>query len=922
MKGSGQSDSGHTGPEILKQSLIKISQLKDELATIKAQVSEPIAIIGISCRFPGSSSTLEKFWKNLCEGQNAIVPLMDKRWDSRLWNSTIPGESGKTYQKTAGLIDRIYNFDANFFGMSELEARRTDPQQRLLLQLSWEAIEDTGLDYRTLAGSKTGVYVGLSSDDYADFYTRSGDTGKISPLSALGCGKSIAPGRISYFYGFRGPALQLDTSCSSALVAADLACSALRNNEINMAVVGGANLILTPGASVAFSAMQALSPSGECRPFDESADGYVRGEGAAVIVLKRLSDAINERLPIHAVIVASAINHDGKSNGMTAPNGTAQQEVISDALRKAQVAPEAVRYVECHGTATPLGDPIELLALSKFYGRTQKTLLGTVKSNIGHLEAAAGLAGLVKAALAVKHGQIPASLNCNVLNKKFGWSQSHLTVATHTQDWPDQAPARYAAVSSFGMSGTNAHVVVSNYFCQPATAALSSLPQCLTLSAKDPSSLLTQLKDIEKHLQGFEEGRLAELCAHSNRCRTHLPFRFGAPANSKQALLDRVRMAIKAPATEDDSVMKNICFVFSGQGSQYKGMAKALYESTPVFQLALDRVSDFYRQAFGVELLHTLFDLESDFQVEEVQPALFSVQYALAELWLAWGIAPTVVIGHSVGEYAAACASGVMSMESAASLVWYRGKLIQRHTRPGCMYVVFTQSSLIGGVLNGIPHSIAAENASNSCVVSVDNDHALDIEKALGVHSISYKRLQVARGFHSYLMEPVLALFRPHLEAAKLQAPALDFISTVTGEKETTLLTAPEYWLRNVRDTVWFANAVNKVMDTGPTLFIEVGPGSQLTSIITAMDHYFGHMACSSLDRAVPDLQQVSRVLSHVYQHGHALNWETIIPMITSDFDVLPHYRFMQNEYLPEKALKRQLSVDELVKVVQAVAVN
>lgn len=920
MNGDGQSVLGHTGPEILKQSLIKINQLKDELAALKAQVSEPIAIVGMSCRFPGGSS-LEELWTNLCEGRSAIEPMVDKRWNSVFWNTAVPGESGKTYQNTAGLIDNIYNFDANFFGMSELEVRRTDPQQRLLLQLSWEAIEDTGLDHRTLAGSKTGVYVGLSSDDYADFYTRSGDAVNISPLSALGCGKSIAPGRISYFFGFRGPALQLDTSCSSALVAVDLACSALRNQEINMAVVGGANLILTPGASVAFSAMQALSRSGECRPFDDGADGYVRGEGAGVIVLKRLSDAIREGLPIHAVIAASAINHDGKSNGMTAPNGVAQQEVIADALRKAQLAPEAVRYVECHGTATPLGDPIELLALSKFYGRTHSTLLGAVKSNMGHLEAAAGLAGLIKATLAVKHGKIPASLNCDVPNKKFAWAQTHLAVATTTQDWPDTGPVRHAAVSSFGMSGTNAHVVVSSHE-QPATLPPEALPQCLTLSAKDPASLLTQLRQLENHLDGLDEGRLADLCARSNRCRTHLPIRFAASASDKKVLLDRVRRVIAESDVPATAVMKNICFVFSGQGAQYKQMAKKLYASTQVFQQALDSVSEFYRQAFHFDLLQTLFNPGSDFQVEEVQPALFSVQYALTALWKAWGITPTVVVGHSIGEYAAACASGVMSMECAARLVWFRGRLIQAHTRPGGMYVIFTSPSCAKTLLDGIPYSIAAENTPGSCVISVDDAHAVALEQRLSPQLVNYKRLHVARGFHSYLMDPVLELFEPHLNTAELTPPATRFVSTVTGIAETTLLTTAEYWLRNVRDTVKFSSAVNQVMGAGPTLFIEIGPGSQLTSAITALDHQSRHTACASLDRATPDLQQLSTVLSHLYQQGHPLNWQIIIPTVTCEPDVLPHYQFAQTEYFPEKALKRRLSVGELESVLKAVSIT
>lgn len=829
------------------------------------------------------------------------------------------GTPGKTYQSTAGLIDRVYDFDARFFGMSDLEAVRTDPQQRLLLELSWQALEQSGLDYRSLVGSSTGVYVGLSSDDYADFYTRSGEPERISPLAALGCGKSIAPGRISYFYGLRGPAIQVDTSCSSALTAADMACAALRNGDIDMAFVGGANLMLTPGASIAFSAMQALSPSGVCRPFDDNADGYVRGEGGAVLILKRLSDALCEHLPIQGVIRGCAINHDGKSNGMTAPNGIAQKEVIAKALRNARITAQKVRYVECHGTSTPLGDPIELGALAEFYGKDARTWIGSVKSNIGHLEAAAGLAGLIKAVLAVNNGTVPPTLNCSSLTRRFDWSRSHLAVATESQAWPDGETTRYAGVSSFGMSGTNAHFIVSNWPEEPEPV-IDGFP-CLTLSGKDEASLQLQLIQMRNHVENLDESRIPALCLASNLCKSHLPVRFACSVSDKTQLLALLDKALTASVASGVSHSRSVCFVFSGQGAQYKGMGQDLYHTSAVFKEALDQVADFYASRFGFDLLDCLFAGESDFAVWEVQPALFAIQYALVQFWEQLGIVPAAVLGHSLGEYAAACCAGVLTLEQAAEMVWHRAHLIQQGTAPGCMYAVSAAHAQVSQVLGDMNVSVAAINLPDSCVIATGQAEEAVLCKALQAAGLSFKRLSVERGYHSYLMDAVLPQYAAAIAHLSFKQPHRHFYSTVTGQRESLELTNLDYWQRHIRETVQFSSAVEAVMNHGTTLFLEVGPSAQLSPMLKAIDVQDEHAIYPSLSRNFNDRLHVAQTLSQLYQSNHDINWKSAFKR-PAVLESLPLYRFNRNTYFPEHGQIVSFSEEQFKRIIETAALS
>ncbi|CAK18144.1 putative polyketide synthase [Pseudomonas entomophila L48] len=917
MLSDGASNSAVSGAptDVIKQSLLRINALKVEVEKLRAQQHEPIAIVGMSCRFPGKADSPAAFWENLAKGHCSIEPFLNKRWGGDSYSSSA-GEPGTTYQSTAALIDNPYGFDASFFSMSEQEARRTDPQHRLLLELSWQALEHSGIDRHSLSGSATGVYIGLSSDDYADFYTRSADRQRISPLSALGCGKSIAPGRISYFYNLRGPALQVDTSCSSALVAADLACKALRSREIDAAFVGGVNLMLTPGASVAFSAMQALSRSGSSRPFDSNADGYVRGEGGAVLVLKRLSDAQKEKLPIWGLIRGSAVNHDGKSNGMTAPSGIAQQEVISKALENACMDAADVGYVECHGTATPLGDPIELGALARHYGKTEQTWIGSVKSNIGHLEAAAGLAGLIKAVLSARHGRIVPSLHCSSPTPHFDWSRSQLCVATSSHPWPRGGASRVAAVSSFGMSGTNAHVIVSSAD-DPDEVEMDGAG-CLTLSAPDHDALRLQLQQLRAHVTALEAAELMPFCRASNRYKSQMPARFAYPVADRQGLLEHLDRTL---AGKEGGYRERlpVCLVFAGQGGHYPGMSQSLYRTNVLYRQALDEVASFYQEHFEFDLLACLFEAKKSLSVSQVQVTTFALQYALARCWAGVGVVADAVIGHSLGEYAAACCAGVLTLEQAARMVWHRGRLIEGNVTEGCMYAVHASAEQANGALGNIPFSVAAINTPQSCVLALSCEDELACREALKAADIAHKRLDVERAYHSQQMDIVLPAYATAIEGITPQVPSLPFYSTLTGKLEITRLAQPDYWVRHIRDTVRFADAVRALMSTRRFLFLEIGPGRQMATLINELDNGGEHQTLSSLDKNQDDSFKWMSTLSALFESGQGISWGKLHDS-AQRADLLPPYRFNQNCYSAEQRLASYFSEKDLADIVEAIA--
>ncbi|NTW01953.1 MAG: acyltransferase domain-containing protein, partial [Oscillochloris sp.] len=643
---------------------------------------EPIAIVGLGCRFPGADGPAA-FWQLLYDGVDAISEVPPDRWNLTHLYDPRPGVAGKLATRWGGFLDRVDQFDARFFGISPREASRMDPQQRVLLEVAWEALEHAGLPVEQLAGSQTGVFVGVSSSDYA--LLQYGDPTLIDAYAGTGNATSIAANRLSYVFDLRGPSVAIDTACSSSLVAMHMACQSLRSGESDVAMAGGVNLMVSPELTITFSHARMMATDGRCKTFDASADGYVRGEGCGVVVLKRLTDAQRDGDRILALVRGSAINQDGRSNGLTAPSGLAQQAVVRAALRDAAVTPDQVGYIEAHGTGTALGDPIELRALGAvFAGRPPSApcMIGSAKTNIGHLEAAAGVAGLIKVVLSLVNQSIPPHLHLREVNPHIPLAELPFSIPTTVTPWPTGEQRRIAGVSSFGFGGTNAHVVLEEApaFVARIAAQDAERPRhVLALSARDEAALCELAGRYAAHLAAQPSLDLRDFCYSANTGRSHLPVRLGLSAGSRDELVQRLAAVAVGgdPAGAFRGMVPNagrpkVAFLFTGQGSQYAGMGRTLYQSQPVFRAALDRCAAILDQELDYPLLNLLFDGDASTlrgpldQTGYTQPALFAIEYALAQLWISWGVQPDALLGHSVGEYAAACLAGVMTLEEAA----------------------------------------------------------------------------------------------------------------------------------------------------------------------------------------------------------------------------------------------------------------
>ncbi|MEZ4271524.1 MAG: SDR family oxidoreductase [Myxococcota bacterium] len=697
--------------------------------------TEPVAIVGMGCRFPNGANTLERFWTLLEKGDNAVVEVPSSRWDIDAFYDPDPNAPGKMVTRWGGFLDDVDQFDCRFFGVSPREAAGMDPQQRLLLETSWEALEQAGITTSQLLDHPVGVYVGMTSNDYSRLVDSSAAIRSMDAYSGTGNAASVAAGRLSYFLGLRGPAMAIDTACSSSLVAVHLACQALRSGDCEMALAGGVNLILTPESTVYFSRLGAMSPDGLCKSFDASADGYVRSEGCGVVVLKRLSAAQADGDRVLGVISGSAVNQDGRSNGLTAPNGPAQQEVIRRALAQAQIAPADVSYVEAHATGTALGDPIEVQALSAVLGENRASdapvILGSVKSNIGHTEGAAGVAGLIKAVLALNHEAIPKSLHFNEPNPHIPWERLPVVVAQETTPWPRGDRQRVAGVSSFGFSGTNAHVIVTEApqiegsptvetsDRDPALANTVLLP----LSAKHAAALPQLASATAALLEADPATRpcLRDVLHTATQRRTHHPHRLAVTGDSASALAAGLHAFAAGQANE--AVRSAICrtdtppatvFVFPGHGSQWCGMGRQLYTTEPVFRAEIDAADTAIRREVGWSLVDALLsdDPAALGTIDRIQPTLWALQIALAQLWQSWGVIPDAVVGHSMGEVAAAYVAGALSLDDAARIVCQRSKLLLTVAGQGAMAVVELSAEALAERLSSVGIAFQSRSAA------------------------------------------------------------------------------------------------------------------------------------------------------------------------------------------------------------------
>ncbi len=828
----------------LQRSFLVIEQLQSKLDAIAESQTEPIAIIGMGCRFPGDTDTPEAFWNLLHNKVDSITEVPLDRWNIDEYYDSNPETPGKVYTRFGGFLHHIDRFDPQFFGISPKETLSLDPQHRFLLEVSWEALEHAGIAPQNLENSQTGIFFGITQTEYSRLrLANPNHHQQLSIYDGTGNGLSFASGRLSFILGSQGPNMAIDTVCSSSLVAVHLACQSLRNQESNLVIAGGVNLNLFPEGTILLSRAKALSPDGRCKTFDASADGFSRSEGCGVVILKRLSDAIAHGDRIWAMIRGSAVNHDGSSSGLTVPNQIAQEKLIRQALTNAKVDPIEVNYIEAHGTGTSLGDPIEVGALASVLctnrSRSNPLVIGSAKTNLGHLEAAAGIAGLIKVVLSLDREEIPPHLHFSTPNPHIPWNEFPLVVPTSPMPWSRREKPRIAGVSSFGMSGTNAHIVLAEAPIPAKTENSSERPlHLLTLSAKTPKALEELVSRYRNHLENNAELELADICYTANTGRAHFNHRLAAIATNQQELAEKLHHLQTEEVTglfsgqlPSSGSSPKLAFLFTDQGSQYVQMGKILYQRTLVFRQAIDQCDKILRGELEHPLLSVLYPETTDKQTSLLdqpaysQPALFAIEYGLAQLWQSWGIKPDVLMGNSVGEYVAGCVAKVFSLEDGLKLIATRGRLMQQ---------------------------LSAGD---------------EVEFEAVAKQVTYSQ------------------------------PQIPLVSHVTGKRVGDEITSFQYWVNYIRQPVRFAESIQTLQQQGYKLFLEIGPKPILLEISRQYLSENVGVWLPSLHPPQEDWQQMLSSLGQLYVKGVKVDWSGFDKDYIRRKVVLPTYPFQRQRY-------------------------
>ena len=922
-----------------KQMFLALKKAETKLEMMERSRNEAIAIIGIGCRFPGNANTPESFWELLSNGKDSVREIPVERWDIDSYYDPNPDTPGKMYIRHAALVDQVDRFDPQFFGISGREAHSLDPQQRFILEVTWEALERAGINPQQLENTQTGVFLGIGQNDYANLGLSQVEN--ISPYDATGNGFCFAAGRLSYFLGLQGPSIAIDTACSSSLVAIHEACQSLRQGESNLALAGGVQLILSPQVTTALSKLKALSPDGKCKTFDAAADGYGRGEGCGIVVLKRLSDAVKDGDNIQAVIRGSAVNHDGPSSGLTVPNKLAQEKLIQQALKAAKVEPDKVSYVEAHGTGTSLGDPMEVRALASVFeqGRDRENPLhiASVKTNIGHLEAAAGIAGVIKVVLQLQHQKIAPHLHFVNPSPYIDWENIPLKVPTQLTPWLSSGDKRVAGVSSFAISGTNAHIVLEEAPIEVKSQKsevrsedyLERSLHLLTLSAKTQKSLEDLVSSYQNSLKNYPDLALADVCYTANTGRAHFNHRLGVIASEQKELIEKLLdwktkkevVGLFSGQPDGGSQSPKIAFLFTGQGSQYVNMGRQLYEQAPTFRQALDRCDQILQPYLEVPLLEVISPKDAQKsssslldQTAYTQPALFAIEYALAKLWESWGIKPNVVMGHSVGEYVAACVAEVFSLEDGLKLIAMRGRLMQQLPSGGEMVSLLASESQVIEAIGEYSSqvTIAAINGPESIVISGESEAIATICSKLETKGVKTKHLQVSHAFHSPLMEPMLAEFEAVAQEVTYSQPRIPVISNVTGQKVSSEMTTAKYWVNHVRQPVRFAQSMKTLNEQGYELFLEVGPKPILLGMGRQCLPEDSGVWLPSLRSGVEEWQQMLSSLGQLYVQGAKVDWSGFDRDSRYQKVILPTYPFQREKYWVETTNYKRISATKL----------
>jgi acyl transferase domain-containing protein/NADPH:quinone reductase-like Zn-dependent oxidoreductase/acyl carrier protein len=915
----------------MKRALLAIEELQAKLDAVDKRRHEPIAIIGAGCRIPGGANSPEEFWQLLHEGRTGVREITSDRWDADAYYDPNPDAPGKIATRFGAFLEQVDRFEPQFFEIAPREALTMDPQQRLLLEVTWEALEHAGQSPVRLGHTRTGVYIGVCSNDYAQLLLEADNPALVDMYYASGIAHSIASGRLSYVLGLQGPSISVDTACSSSLVAVHLACQGLRNRECRLALAGGVNVILSPQVFSALSRARMLAADGKCKTFDAAADGFVRGEGCGVLVLKRLEDAIADGDRILALIRGSAVNQDGPSSGLTAPNGPSQESVIRDALADGAVNPQDVSYIEAHGTGTSLGDPIEVQALGAIFGPGREAatplLIGSLKTNVGHLEAAAGVSGLIKLILSLQHREIPQHLHFKEPSPHIPWDRLLVRVVSEREPWNPLHGKRIGGVSSFGFSGTNAHVVLEEAPIVSTKTPDKERPlHLLTLSARTEPALSAS---IERYLRRIETGEpivVADLCHTANVGRAHLAYRLALTGADTGAL--GIKLRETRPEKSIHGVVRGsgevtdrpkIAFLFTGQGSQYVGMCRRLYETSPTFAKALDRCDTALRNHLRTSLLEVLFPTDPTIssldETQFTQPALFAIEYALSELWRSWGVQPTFVLGHSVGEYVAACVAGVFTVEEGLALIAERGRLMQGQPFGGRMAAVMAPAEIVREVLKPMAASvsIAALNGPRQTVISGRGEDVKALLAQFSAAGIMFRELAVSHAFHSPLMDPVLEPFEQAASKVTFGAPRLRLISNLTGQVASAAeIAQPAYWRRHIREPVQYAASIQTLADAGCTVFLEVGPNPVLLGLGRGCVESNGALWLASVRSGQDDWAQLLSSLSQIYVGGADIDWVGFDRDYPRHKVSLPTYPFQRERYFVDRETERPKSAQAL----------
>lgn len=903
--------------ESLAQAITTIRALKEKVAGTRSAPVEPIAVVGLGCRLPGSADTPKRLWNLLKNATDAVGDMPGDRLYGTDYYHPDPQVPGKAYVMRGGFIEGVDQFDPGFFGISPNEACGMDPQQRLALEVAWEALENAAIAPDSLHGKKLGVFMGVSTNDYVRLRQQVGAVEDVNAYQFYG-ETSFVAGRIAYTLGSRGPAVVLDTSCSSSLVALHQACHSLRNRESEVALAGGVNLILSPYGFILVSKLRAVAPDGRCKTFDAAADGYGRAEGCVILALKRLSDAVRDQDPIMAIIEGSAVNNDGASSGITVPNIHAQEEVINLALGQAGLQGREVDYVEAHGTGTPLGDPIELRALHAALGKQRPVdsplLVGSIKANMGHLEPVAGVTGLAKILLCLQQETLVPQVHFNTPNPRVEWDRLALKVVTQATAWPRQGKARHAGVSSFGVTGTNAHVVVGDPPLRERATGRDNPWQLITLSAKGETPRRQIAGRYERFIADNSQLLLKDLCYTANAGRAHFGHRFAAVTDSREGL--REQLAAYASRKVVGHVFEGHCpgaaaplaMLFPGQGCQYRAMAQALYDSEPFFKTQIDECRALLAPLMDVDLLTLVLDAgpASDRYLEQTryaQPAIFAVEYALARLWMHWGVAPDALFGHSFGEISAMCVAGAVSLADALRMVEARGRLAQQlMTAGGAMYALGMGETQLRDVLKDRPGTaieLAAVNSPQDVVIAGPQAEVQALAEELLASGCKVRKLAVSHAFHTAATEPMLEAFRQTVAGITFSEPRLPVISSVSGRVHSlSSLSSPDYWCMHTRQTVRFSDGVVALADElGVKTFLEVASDAVLTPLIGRHDCAQDSMAIACMRRAGDPPRDLRLAAAQLYVSGHNLDWAHIHQHDGALRQTLPGYAFQRQRY-------------------------